>query len=177
MNDGLRGAALALAWSTAFAAYAAPPHEHGVARLAAALEGEALTLTFTLPLDSLLGFERAPRNAAEKQAADRAIDVLRRETEIVRPDAAAQCERSDVTLVSPVLGLGAAPEPATADAHADLDATYSFRCLQPARLAQIELPLMAAFPRIGRIEAQIVGEKGQRRQSAKRAAPKLTWPR
>lgn len=180
IDDGLRLAALALALTATASAtstvHAAAPHEHGSGQLAAALEGEALTLALTLPLDSLLGFERAPRTAAEKQAADKAIDKLRRDTDIVRPDPAAQCERSDVTLVSAVLGLGSATS-ASADEHADVDATYTFRCKQPARLAHVDLPVMTAFPRVARIEAQLIAEKGQSRQSLKRASARLVWPR
>ena len=127
---------------------------------------------------SLLGFERAPRSAAEKQAAAQVIDKLRRTADMVRPDLAAGCEASDVTLISAALGLGAMPiAAAPAEEHADIDATYTFRCKQPARLAQIELPLMTAFPRVARIEAQIVAEKGQSKQSVKRASPRLVWPR
>jgi hypothetical protein len=178
IDEVLRRSVLAACLGLASAAAAAaPPHEHGVAQLAAVLEGEALTLAFTLPLDSLLGFERAPRTAAENQAADRAIDKLRRDADIVRPDPAAQCERSDVTLVSAALGLGSSPTFASGEEHADIDATYTFRCKQPARLAQIELPVMAAFPRVARIEVQTVAAKGQGKQTVKRASPKILWPR
>lgn len=178
INDSLRRVAVTCAFMVGITAQAAPPHEHGVGQLAAVLEGEALTLGFTLPLDSLLGFERAPRTAAEKAAADKAIDKLRREADIVRPDPAALCERSDVTLVSAALGLGGAPGAASpAGEHADIDATYTFRCKQPAKLAQIELPLMTAFPRVARIEAQTVSAKGQGKQTVKRASPRLAWPR
>lgn len=175
IDEVLRRAAVALALATAAAAHAAPAHEHGVGQLAAAVEGEALTLAFELPLDSLLGYERAPRSAAEKQAAAQVIDRLRRVADMVRPDPAARCELSDVTLVSAVLGLGGGA--ISTDEHADLDATYTFRCRDIARLAQIELPLMTAFPRLGRIEAQIVAAKGQGKQTLKRASPKLAWPR
>lgn len=180
IDDSLRSVALACALVACATVQAAPPHEHGVGQLAAAVEGEALSLSFSLPLDSLLGFERAPRSAAEKQAVAQAVDKLRRVADMVRPDAAARCEPSDVTLVSAALGLGGAVSPASpaqADEHADLDATYTFRCRDIARLTQIELPLMTAFPRVARIEAQTVSAKGQGKQSLKRASPKLAWPR
>jgi Protein of unknown function (DUF2796) len=160
-------------------AQAAPPHQHGVAQLDAAIEGPALTLSISVPLDSLLGFERAPRTAAEKQAAAQVIDRLKRSADVVLPDPAAQCESTDVTLVSSALGLGAAAPDAGAaggEAHADVDATYTFRCREPGRLAFVDLHLMKAYTRIGRVEAQVVGARSQGRQVVKRPAMRLAWP-
>lgn len=163
-------------------AHAAPPHQHGVAQLDAAIEGPALTVALNVPLDSLLGFERAPRSAAENQAAARLIERLKRSAEVVLPDPAAQCESTDVTLVSSALGLGdaaaggASSPPAAGDEHADVDATYTFRCREPGKLGFIDLPVMKAYPRIGRVEAQVVGAKSQGRQVIKRPAMRLAWP-
>ena len=58
-----RHAALALVLSTALvgAAQAAGAHQHGVAQLEVAVDGNSLTVTLDTPLDNLLGFERGPR--------------------------------------------------------------------------------------------------------------------
>ncbi|NDH31293.1 MAG: DUF2796 domain-containing protein, partial [Betaproteobacteria bacterium] len=44
----------------------AKPHEHGVAALEISLSGQTLNLRLSSPLDSFLGWERAPRNDQEK---------------------------------------------------------------------------------------------------------------
>ena len=50
------------------AAWAAPAHVHGEAKLEIVVDGGEFAIRFESPLDGLLGFERAPRTAAEKQA-------------------------------------------------------------------------------------------------------------
>jgi hypothetical protein len=47
----------------------AAPHVHGVVALDVALEGPRVVLSLKAPLDSLVGFERAPRTDAERRAA------------------------------------------------------------------------------------------------------------
>lgn len=156
------------------AVQSAPAHQHGVVTLDAVLDGPVLTVSFSLPLDSALGFERAPRSAAEKQAAGKLVERLRTDAALVQPDPAAGCTREEVALVSPALGLGGG---AIDGEHADVDASYRFRCQAPARLTHIELGLVAAFARIARVEAQVVGARGQARQVLRRPAQRLIWPR
>ena len=152
-----------------------PAHQHGAARLDAALDGPLLTLALNTPLDSLLGFERAPRGAAEQRAARELVERLRSDASLLRPDPAAGCVRSGVELESAALSLGQArPD---ADGHAELDATWTFRCEAPQKLAFIDLGLVAAWPRIGRIDAQIASVRGQSLQVLRPPARRLAWPR
>jgi hypothetical protein len=179
------GPAAALAWSAAsvivVAAFVAPVaaqqhvHQHGVVQIDAALDGPLLTVALNAPLDNLLGFERPPRSAAEQRAAKDLIQRLKDDPALIRPDPAAGCERSELQLESAALGLGnAAPD---ADGHAELDATWSFRCKSPERLAFIDLGLIAAYPRIARAEVQIAAATTQSRQVLKRPAQRIAWPR
>jgi len=73
------------------AAYAGKAHTHGVAQLKLSVEAAQLNLAFELPLDTLVGFERAPRTPAETEAARVALARLREATALVKPDAAAKC--------------------------------------------------------------------------------------
>lgn len=169
------GAAVALLLAAALA-QAAPAHQHGVARLDAVLDGPLLTVSLSLPLDSLLGFERAPRSAAEKQAGAALVERLRTDALLVQPDPAAGCVREAVEIASPALGVGSGPGDAGGE-HADVDASWRFRCADPARLGHVELGLMKAWPRLLRVEAQLVGARGQARQVLRRPATRLAWPR
>lgn len=148
-------------------------HQHGLMKLDVALEGQSLTVDLESPLDSLLGFERAPRTAAERQAATTVLNQLR-QGQLLKPDAAAQCQLAEATVEAPVLTQ---PAGAAAGEHADLDAHYRFTCQQPAQLRQLELGLFDAFARLQRVEVQWAGPQGQSRQVLQRPNRRLLLKR
>ncbi len=155
-------------------------HEHGAARLDLALEGRLLSLQLEAPLEALLGFERAPRNDAERRLVDVAVARLKASDRLFMPDAAGACALRRVELTSPVLKLGAGAggahgKPAGAG-HADLDAIIEFDCKDPTKLSFIEVALFEAFPKMQRIDVQVATDKGQSRRSLKRPANRITLP-
>jgi hypothetical protein len=159
---------------------AAGAHSHGVARLDVAVDGATITLKLTSPLDSLLGFERAPRNDAERGQVRAMAQALRSGGSFV-PGAAARCRLERSELSSPVLApdlLGgseaAAPGKATGD-HAELDATFVYRCDDPAALRQIDVRLFGQFKRLNRVDAQLAGPKGQAAARLTARSPQLRW--
>lgn len=171
MRHSLLPALAALLLATAGpAAHAGKPHEHGALKMDVALDGAELGIRLEMPLDSLVGFERAPRTDAERRAAVAALARLRDGAALFKADAAARCTLASATVKAPVLEQPAA---AAADGHADLDAEYVFRCEQPARLAQLEVLLFEAFGRVERIEVQAVLPKGQRKAVLRRNARTL----
>ena len=161
--------ALCLCAALAGPAGASKAHEHGVVKLDVALEGPQLTLAVEMPLDSLLGFERAPRNDAERKAAAAALEKMRDGAGLFRLDTAAQCTLARATVEAPVLER-APVAGAKADEHAELEATYVFRCAQPARLAALEVLLFDAFRRVSRVDVQAALPHGQRKASLRRNA-------
>lgn len=166
--------ALCLALATALPAWAGKAHEHGAARLDVAVEGGTLTIGLDTPLDGLLGFERTPRNEAEKGAADQAVATLRAADKLFAIDPAARCTPASVELVSAPLKLGAAA-PAKDDGHGDLEGTFTFQC--QAAPAFVDAGLFKAFPRLSRIDVQVATAKGQRKQVLKRPAQRIELPR
>jgi hypothetical protein len=59
--------------------------------------------------------------------------------------------------------------------HADIDATYEFRCANPAALKSVETTIFKSFKRLYRLEARRAGPAGQ---GAARLTPKnpvLAW--
>lgn len=151
------------------AAAAAGPHEHGVVRLSVAVEGNTVTLAMNSPLDNFLGFERAPRNDRERQAAQALLQQLQQGGALFRLDAAAQCSQRSVEVQAPVLGQGGTTTGKAGD-HADIDAEYSFQCQQPQSLSALDLALFDTWRRISRIEVQVVGPKGQQATTLRRPA-------
>jgi Protein of unknown function (DUF2796) len=149
-------------------------HQHGIAKLDVVVEGSRIDLALEMPLDNLVGFERAPRTADEKRRVDAAIATLKAGAELFRIDPAAGCTLREVALSSAALKLGDAAGAAGAtagaggDGHADIDADIGFDCTQPARATQIEIGLFKAFPRLQRLEVQAATPKRQFKRSLKR---------
>ncbi|WP_310462388.1 DUF2796 domain-containing protein [Sphaerotilus sp.] len=148
-------------------------HVHGAVQLDIALDGPTLTITLEAPLDSVFGFEHAPRTAAEKKTAQDALATLRTSGTLFVPDAAAGCTFKSATADSEALHPGA-----KAGEHADLDASAEFTCAKPEQLRRIDLGgLLDRFPRVQRLQAQIVTAQGQFKQTLQRPARVLTWGR
>lgn len=148
-------------------------HQHGVASLDLAIDGQSLTIAMEIPLDNLVGFERAPRTAAETARLDAALASLKDGASLFKIDPAAGCSLREVTLTSAALKLGTATAPAGNDGHADLDADYRFECTQAARAGHVELGLFQAFARLQRLEVQAVTGQRQFKRSLRRPATRL----
>lgn len=134
-------------------------HEHGRASVDIAIERGQLTLALDTPLDNLLGFERAPRTAAERQAAEAAVARLRAADGWVRIDPKAGCTLADVVLESDALGLGGGTH--QEGEHAEMEGSITYRCTDATQAAYIELGLADAFKRIRTVDVQVAGPNGQ----------------
>lgn len=157
---------LACVLSTALLAQAEGPHEHGAARLEVARDGGQLTLRFESPLDNLVGFEHLPRNARENQAMANAEALLRDGPNLFRPPAAAQCRLEGHEVELP--GLDGpdkvAPQLKHGEGHLGAEASWRYLCANPAELRELEVGVFKRFPRLKRVEALSVDDKGQARQ-------------
>ncbi|MFO1311547.1 MAG: DUF2796 domain-containing protein [Burkholderiales bacterium] len=137
------------------------PHEHGAMKLDIAIDGAEMTVDVEMPLDNLVGFERAPRTDAERKAAADALAKMRAGSVLFKPNGDAQCTLASAKVEAPVLEPGA--QKAAAGEHADLDATYVFKCAQPGKLAKLDVGIFDAFKRVKRVDVQVAGPKGQGR--------------
>lgn len=179
-------------WSTwwpsrllmALSALAATPvladkaHEHGIARLDIVVEAQRITFQLDTPLDNLVGYERAPRDDAERRQADAMLARLREPATLFTIDPAAGCKPAAVELGGGARLLGASPAPETAkDGHADLQARYEFSCQDGWRAGFVEARLFDAFVRLQRVEIQAVTRKGQLRATLRRPAGRVTLAR
>ena len=162
-------ALLAVALPTSILAAEPGPHSHGTAELRVAVDANQLEISLESPLDSLLGFEHAPRNAAERAAVRAMSAKLRQAQTLFIPTGAAQCRLSSVKLSSAALPADLLGEPRPAkpeatkdeDGHADLDATFAFNCAAPTQLRGMEVALMSAFSGLRKLNVQVVGPRGQ----------------
>lgn len=136
-------------------------HLHGAVRMEVALDAGTLTVRLDAPLDSLLGFEHRPRNESQRRAAEAMLARMRNAAELLVPAPAAQCSVKDIAVEAEVLAPAKAGMQQSQEKHAELEATYSFSCLQPDKLQSLELGLFAAFPRLQRIDARVVSSRQQ----------------
>ena len=159
-------------------AHAGKAHEHGVARLDIGVEAGRVSVALDMPLDNLVGFERAPRTDAERAAVAAALARLREAAAMFRIDGAAGCTAGKVDLVSAPLGLGPAPAtPAKDSGHADLEGSYEFACTAGAKAGFVEVGLFEAFPRLKRLEVQVATPRGQMKATLRRPNARIALAR
>ena len=142
-------------------------HQHGTAELEVVLEGDTLGVSLQVPLDSLLGFERAPRTERERAQAKAVLERMRGVGQLLEPDAAAACVPAAPAVTADVL----TGQARVAGEHAELQAQVSYRCARPAQLKRIRVGLFEVFPRIQRINARWATPAGQGKAVLRPAAP------
>ncbi len=158
-----------LALLAAFSLPAHAQHAHGEGRLEVVIDKDSIAISLELPLDAAVGFERAPRNEREKASLAAAEKILG-ETALFVPTPAANCTAQAPRVTMPVLAAKAGDE-----GHADINASYAFRCANPAALKGIETGIFKSFKRLYRLEAQRAGPSGQGKQRLTPKSPALNW--
>lgn len=169
------------------AATGAPAHEHGVARLDVAVQPGRISLNLESALDTWVGFERTPRTAAERATVQAARRQLEDPGALWKLDPKAACGTGSAALEAALWqppemgGTAAAPRvqtergavpaqgeqsragaPAGPDVHGDLEVQYQFDCKAAPAAAWIDAAaLFTAFPRLQRLQVQVVTPRGQ----------------
>lgn len=155
----------------AFAAHAGEAHVHGHATLDVAVDGAEVTIELDTPADNLLGFERAPRSAADKQQAGKVLAQLGQPAQLFRLNPEAQCSATTPAIEAPLL-IG---RPVSGE-HNDIAASYIYRCAKPAALARLDVLLFEVFPRLQQIKLQLAGPAGQRGMALKKGQRSVKLP-
>lgn len=146
------------------AAHAQHKHVHGEGRIDVVIERDGFSVDLDLPLDTVVGFERAPRTEKEKAALAEAHRILQDAAALFLPTPAAQCVVRKTEVELPDFKDGGKD-----GGHAGIEAEYEFRCAAPAALQGIETTLFKSFKRLYRLEARHAGPAGQ---GAARLTPK-----
>jgi hypothetical protein len=162
-------------------AHAAGSHTHGQATLEGSISGSTITLALRIPLDSLVGFERAPKYEADYTKLREAAKKLRLPDAVFAPNKEAACTLKTVKLSSEVVTpdiLGEEPQAASSERrsaeHADLDGEFVFECASPTALRSIDLRIFDAFKRLRSVDARVVTPSAQR--AATLSAKKPVFP-
>ena len=139
-------------------------HEHGVASLNAALDGNLLELQFESPAMNLVGFEHEAKSDADKAKVAAARQHLEQPQALFALPIEAKCALQDSELDSPLFGGHAHDEHEHADehGHSDIDASYRFACANAEALQTLELgSFFGTFPGTEKLEVQLIGPSGQ----------------
>lgn len=152
-------------------------HVHGHIQLGVAVDGKQVSVDIDTPLESLLGFEHAPRSAAEKKLAADWAQRLRDGSGLLQFNAEAQCRLVQADLDAPVLGLGkqASPSPLGKDdgGHADLEGAWLFECAAPGALRSLDLAFFKRSAHARVMEVQWVKGSRQGKQTLKRPQSRI----
>lgn len=153
-------------------------HEHGVASLNVALDGQALEIQLESPAMNLVGFEHAASSAADQAKVAAARAQLEQPAVLFSLPAAAGCTLAEKALHSPLFGDH---EPAEAEHehshdHADIDADYRFDCSAPEHLQALDLAvLFQQFPATEKLAVQLIGPSGQRGAELNKGNSRLSF--
>ncbi len=159
-------AMFACAWASA--GQAAPhAHVHGNIQLGIAIDGPTVTVDIDTPLESLLGFEHAPRTTKEKALASRWKLLIEKGTGLVSFNAEAACTLKQIDMDAPTLGLGSHKDSAH-DGHADLEGHWVYQCTNAQALKQAHVGFFEQSQHAKQIDVRLITAKGQSKAVLKR---------
>jgi len=146
-------------------------HTHGRLSLDVAIDTQTITLLIASPLDSFLGFERAPRTDTEHKRVHELVTQMNKAENLFQITPAAECKRTKVKLESTALSLGETEEGvhnssrATQDSHGhdhgDISIEVVFTCAKVRTAQYIDIKLFDVYIRLKNIDAQVVSSHGQ----------------
>ena len=154
-------------------------HEHGVASLNAALDGNLLELQLESPAMNLVGFEHAAKSDADKAKVAAAKRELEQPITLFALNSG-DCKATEVELQSPLFGDADHDHDndhhAHEGEHSDIHAHYRFECAKANELKQLDLAeLFKRFPATEKIQVQLIGPNGQQGMELTPAQPRLSF--
>ncbi|RBJ78714.1 DUF2796 domain-containing protein [Pseudomonas sp. MWU12-2534b] len=166
-------------------------HEHGVARLNAVLDGQALELELESPAMNLVGFEHAPSTDADKAKVAAARTQLEQPLVLFSLPKAAACTVAKQELASPLFGDKPDADDHDDDhdedakssdghehhhEHSEIHAHYQFTCAKPDALKDLDLgQIFKTFPATQKIQVQLISPNGQQGVEATAKAATLKF--
>ncbi|EJO93737.1 hypothetical protein A471_11328 [Ectopseudomonas mendocina DLHK] len=156
-------------------------HEHGVASLNVALDGNLLELQLDSPAMNLVGFEHAAKSDADKAKVAAAKRELEQPVSLFALSSG-DCKATEVELQSPLFAGKAHDhkhdhhDHKHEGEHSDIHAHYRFECTKANELKQLDLAeLFKRFPATEKIQVQLIGPNGQQGAELTAAQPRLSF--
>lgn len=160
-------------------------HEHGKVTLNVALENDTLSVEIEAPAINVVGFERAPRDEAERQAVRNAAAWLGTGRSLLGVPAAAGCRRVESSVTAPDWAAGQGKDGGKHDhdhdhdhgddghAHADYLARADFRCGNPAALGWVEVWALRQLREVSEVTVNVVTPEVQKSVRTARADERI----
>lgn len=161
-------------------------HVHGVVELGVVVEGRTLVVSLTAPLSDVVGFEHAPESDEQVERIQRAAEMLSNADEMFGLTDAAGCKVSNISVDGPGYfsqdtETGHADDHRHDDGHhddhdsdhsdshesdheehAEINASYEWRCGDVANLDALNLRFVDGFASIDKVEIQVLTSAGAR---------------
>lgn len=134
-------------------------HEHGKGRLEIIVDANQAVGKLKVPLEALVGFERAPKTEAETNAINTMIQKLQSPGTFFVTNKDAECSPK---LISSTIVRDQAGK------HADLDYQFDLNCTKLGSLKQLRIGLFSEYNRLKEIRVESVSPWGQKSVTAKR---------
>lgn len=147
---------------------AAGKHEHGLGSLAIAIDGNDMAIDLDGPADNFIGFEHKPSTPEQTAALAAALDTLRDGDALFLTPTAAGCR---------MVSAAASPPGYDGSGHADIEASWEFRCSNPSSLLWVDVQVFARFPGTEKLGTSIVTPDGQKAVVLTRGTPRVLLPR
>ncbi len=142
-------------------------HAHGKGELELLVDGQTIQGVFRTPMDSLLGFEHAPKTDAQRNAVDSLRKRLANPTAVLSPNLEAQCAAKHQEAIS-TLFTGAVK-----GGHSDLEYRFTFVCAEPSKLSALELVALKEFKRLSEVRVQLVTGSAQKALVLRKRDPRV----
>ncbi|WP_277963932.1 DUF2796 domain-containing protein [Pseudomonas sp. RIT-To-2] len=148
-------------------------HEHGTARVNAALDDRTLALELQTPAMNIVGFEHLATTDADKAAVAKAHALLEKPLALFGLPAAAGCSVTSQHLQSPLFGDAMPADDGDDDHdqhaageehhHSEIHASYELTCTAPDKLKALDTAqLFKTFPATHKVVVQMIGPAGQK---------------
>jgi hypothetical protein len=158
-------------------------HVHGQVTLNLALENDVLAVELEAPAINVIGFERAPRNAAEEKVVRDAAAWLSAGRALLGVPAAAGCRRVEAGVEAPKWSDAKNKGTGKHDhdhehgddehAHADYRATARYTCSNPAALAWVEVWALRQLRDVTEVTVNVVTPEMQKSVRTSRADERI----
>ena len=134
-------------------------HQHGVAEMNVAIDGNQLIIELKSPAANIVGFEHAPQDQAERKQVKQAMEQLKMADKIFQPSAAAKCIPDAAEVESELAQHDHGHqhrESIDKNSHAEFNASYTFSCQHIKQLTQMQVNLFSLFSGMEKIKTQII---------------------
>jgi hypothetical protein len=122
----------------------AAPHQHGESRIAMAVDGQVLTLELTAPGEDVLGFEHAPKSAAQKNRYRETMILLQSASDMFELDEKAACSPVRTRVLEEIAGAD--------HDHGEFHIRYEYQCQKPDLLQQMKVLTFDHFSGMQRVK-------------------------